>query len=644
MNQRQIFPPSLTFSARARVRNLEEYRALYEAASDDPETFWRGQASCLDWYRQPDRIYEEAEAGEATWFAGGRLNVTVNCVDRHAASQPDNAAIIWARNEPGEYETITFAQLKSGVGRFANLLLELGVRKGDRVCLYMPMMPELVVAMLACARIGAVHSVIFAGFSAEALRGRILDAGARVLVTADQGLRGNKVVPLKRIADEAVSGLDLVEHVLVARRTGADVPTTPRDIWLDEALTRHRTACTAAWMASEDPLFLLYTSGSTGKPKGLVHTTAGYLVWTSFTHRYVFDARADDINFCAADIGWITGHSYVVYGPLANGVPTVLFEGVPTWPDAGRMWKVVEDLRATLLYTSPTALRSLMRESDDYVTRYDRGSLRVLGSAGEPINPEVWRWFYEVVGESRCPIVDTWWQTETGGTMITPLPGATPLKPGSASLPMVGVRPVLLDADGNELTEAEAEGLLCLKGSWPGQARTIFGDHQRYRNTYFSAFPGYYFTGDGCRRDADGYYWITGRVDDVINISGHRLGTAEVESALVAHDDVAEAAVLGMPHPIKGQGIAAFVLLVSGVEPSEQLVGALKEQVRHVIGPVATPDAIHIVPDLPKTRSGKVMRRVLGKLVAGRTELGDLSTLADPTAVDGIRAALEGGA
>ena len=639
------FAPPVDFASRARIRSLDEYRTLYRRSVDDPDGFWREQSALLDWFHLPGSIHEAHGPGEVTWFSGGRLNVSVNCVDRHAATRPHHPAFIWAKNEPGAYDVITFADLKQRVGRCANLLRELGIRRGDRVCLYMPMIPDLPVAMLACARIGAVHSVVFAGFSAEALRDRIVDAGARVLITADEGLRGQRTIPLKRIADEALNGLAMVEHVLVARRSGADVPMQAgRDGYLDEGMARHRTACPAAWMASEDPLFLLYTSGSTGKPKGLVHCTGGYLLWASITHRYVFDARPEDVHFCAADIGWITGHSYIVYGPLANGVTSVLFEGTPTWPDATRYWRVVEDLRATILYTSPTALRALMREGDGPVRAYDRSSLRLLGTVGEPINPEVWRWYHAVVGEARCPIVDTWWQTETGGTMITPIPGAVDQKPGSATLPMFGVQPVLLDPEGQEITVTEAEGLLALRGSWPGQARTIFGDHQRYLDTYFRPFDGYYFTGDGCRRDADGYHWVTGRVDDVINVSGHRLGTAEVESALVAHDAVAEAAVIPIPHDVKGQGIAACVILSKGAadeEPSE-LVGALKEQVRHVIGPIATPDQVFIVPGLPKTRSGKLMRRVLRKLVAGDTDdLGDLSTLAEPTVMDRLRQVLQ---
>jgi acetyl-CoA synthetase len=637
-------PENTARGAAARVHSLEEYHARYAASIADPEAYWREHARSLRWFYEPDTIMDNTGEGEINWFSGGRLNVAVNCVDRHAAQTPDKVALLWAKNEPGEVEHITYRELKHRVGRMANLLRELGVRKGDRVCIYLPMIPELPVAMLACARIGAVHSVVFAGFSADSLRDRVLDAGARVLITANEGLRGNKHVPLKTIVDDAVEGLSLVEHVLVARRTQSPCKLRlGRDQWLDEALERHRTACPAEWMASEDPLFILYTSGSTGRPKGLVHTTAGYLLYASVTHRQVFDLRDDDVHFCAADCGWITGHTYIVYGPLANGVTTVIFEGLPNAPTASRLWEVADQVQATILYTSPTALRSLMREGDDPVKRTSRASIRVLGTVGEPINPHVWQWYHDVVGEGRCPIVDTWWQTETGGALITPLPGVTPLKPGSATLPLFGVSPVLVNEKGEEIHGNGVEGLLCLRGSWPGQARTIWGDHRRFLQTYFSTFPGLYFTGDGCRRDEDGYYWITGRVDDVINVSGHRLGTAEVESALVAHDAVAEAAVVPVPHEIKGQGIFAYVVTVEGIDTDpHELIGGLKEQVRRAIGPIATPDAVLLVRGLPKTRSGKLMRRILRKLAAGeRDGLGDLSTLADPQVVEEIIAQLD---
>ena len=637
-------PTNTATALTAPVHSLEEYHARYAASVANPEAYWREHARSLHWFYEPDTIMDNTGEGEINWFGGGRLNVAVNCVDRHAAKTPDKVALIWAKNEPGELERITYRELKHRVGRMANLLRELGVQKGDRVCIYLPMIPELPVAMLACARIGAVHSVVFAGFSAESLRDRILDAGARVLITANEGLRGNKHVPLKTIADDAVEGLGVVEHVLVARRTeGPCRMRVGRDQWLDEALERHRTACPAEWMASEDPLFILYTSGSTGRPKGLVHTTAGYLLYASVTHRQVFDLREDDVHFCAADCGWITGHTYIVYGPLANGVTTVIFEGLPNAPTASRLWEVADQVLATILYTSPTALRSLMREGDAPVKRTSRASIRVLGTVGEPINPHVWRWYHDVVGEGRCPIVDTWWQTETGGALITPLPGVTPLKPGSATLPLFGVLPVLVNEKGEEIHGNGVEGLLCLRGSWPGQARTIWGDHRRFLQTYFSTFPGLYFTGDGCRRDEDGYYWITGRVDDVINVSGHRLGTAEVESALAAHDAVAEAAVVPVPHEIKGQGIFAYVVTVEGIDTDPQeLIGGLKEQVRRAIGPIATPDGVLLVRGLPKTRSGKLMRRILRKLAAGeRDGLGDLSTLADPQVVEEIIAQLD---
>jgi len=634
-----MIPTKKEFSAKARIRDLDEYEALYQRSIETPEAFWKEQAQTLMWNHPPDVVCDMSMAGEHNWFSGGRLNVAVNCVDRHAAATPDKTAIIWAKNEPGEYEHISFAELKRNVGRVANVLRSKGVGKGDRVCIYMPMIPEVAYAMLACARIGAIHSVVFAGFSAEALRDRIVDAQAKVLFTANEGLRGGKKIELKRIVDDALDGVSLVEHVLVARRTDTEVSMKGgRDHWLDEAMADQRAACPAEWMAAEDPLFILYTSGSTGKPKGLVHTTAGYLLYTSLTHRYIFDAREDDIHFCAADVGWITGHSYIVYGPLCNGVTTVLFESTPLYPNATRYWETADDIGATLFYTSPTALRALMREGDAPVKKGKRESLRLLGTVGEPINPEVWNWYHDVVGDSRCPIVDTWWQTETGGVMISPLPGATPLKPGSATLPFFGIRPLLVDADGKRIEGNDVSGLLCIEGSWPSQARTIWGDHQRFLNTYFKPFPGLYFTGDGCRRDEDGYYWITGRVDDVINVSGHRIGTAEIESALVAHDAVAEAAVVPKPHDIKGQGIHAFVVLTEDADlAADEVTGTLKQQVRHAIGAIATPEEVIAVDALPKTRSGKIMRRVLRKIIAGEAhQLGDLSTLADPSVVDAL--------
>ncbi len=642
-----MIPVKPEIAARSHIRSLEEYRRLYRLSLDDPEGFWRKQAEILTWFHPPTQILDfDMKEVDFSWYGGGRLNACFNCVDRHLATQPDKTAIIWAGDEPGEYRTITYAELKHNVARVANVLLAHGIGRGDRVCIYLPMIPELAYAMLACARIGAVHSVVFAGFSAESLRGRILDAGARMVVTANEGLRGGKRIPLKATVDRAIEGLSSIETVLVTRRTAAEVPMTQgRDLWLEDETRKQRSTCPVEWMHSESPLFTLYTSGSTGKPKGVLHTTGGYLVFAAMTHKLVFDYQPGEVYFCAADVGWITGHSYIVYGPLANGATTVMFESVPTYPDAGRYWRIVDDLEVDIFYTAPTALRAIAREGDEWVKRYSRKSLKVLGTVGEPINPEVWRWYHDVVGEERCAVVDTWWQTETGGILITPLPGATPAKPGSATLPFFGVEPVLVDDNGVELEGNGVTGNLCLRRSWPGQARTIYGDHSRFRETYFTRFPGLYFTGDGCRRDEDGYYWITGRVDDVLNVSGHRLGTAEVESALVAHAAVAEAAVVGFPHDIKGTGIFAFVIVTPEFEGSDpdEIAGMLKEQVRHVIGPIATPDRIVVAPGLPKTRSGKIMRRILRKIACGEVhDLGDVTTLAEPAVVDKLVEAARG--
>ncbi len=612
------------------------YRAMYEASIRDPETFWGEQGRILDWIRPYGRVKNASFDGEIDirWYEDGQLNACANCVDRHLQTRADAIAILWEGDDPSEQAAITYRELHGHVGRFANVLKSMGVARGDRVTLYMPMIPEAAYAMLACARIGAIHSVVFGGFSPEALAGRITDCESRWLITADEGLRGGRTIPLKANADQAMAQCSRVEACLVVRRTGGTIPWVEgRDFWYHEAAARVSADCPPEVMNAEDPLFILYTSGSTGKPKGVLHTTGGYLVYAALTHRLVFDHHEDDIYWCTADVGWVTGHSYVVYGPLANGATTLMFEGVPNYPDSGRFWQVVDKHKVSLFYTAPTAIRALMQGGDSPVRATSRASLRILGTVGEPINPEAWRWYHRVVGDGRCPIVDTWWQTETGGIMISPLPGATALKPGSATLPFFGVRPELCHHDGTPV-EGEGVGNLCLLDSWPGQMRSVYGDHSRFKATYFSRFPGKYFTGDGCRRDRDGYYWITGRVDDVLNVSGHRLGTAEVESALVAHPAVSEAAVVGYPHDIKGQGLYCYVTLMAGSEPSEALRDALIQQVRKEIGPIATPDVIQWAPGLPKTRSGKIMRRILRKIAENDTEtLGDTSTLADPGVV-----------
>jgi acetyl-CoA synthetase len=635
-------PPNVQQSAH--IRSMAEYRTMYRRSIDDPAGFWAEQAKTLDWFHPfHDVLDADPDAVDFSWYAGGRLNASYNCVDRHLERGGGNrTAIIWAADEPGVYRHVTYRELKHDVCRIANVLLAHGVKKGDRVCIYMPMIPETVATMLACARIGAVHSVVFGGFSAESLRGRILDAGCRVLVTANEGKRGGRTVPLKAIADKAIEGLALVETVLVARRTDTDVPMQEgRDLWLDAEMKRQRSTCTVEWMGAEDPLFVLYTSGSTGKPKGLLHTTGGYLVYAAMTHKLVFDYHPGEIYCCAADVGWITGHTYIVYGPLANGATTVLFESTPVHPDAGRYWRMVDDLGINIFYTAPTALRAIAQAGSAPVHASSRKSLRILGSVGEPINPEIWKWYHDVVGEGRCAVVDTWWQTETGGIMITPLPGVTPTKPGSATLPFFGVKPVVVDNAGQILEADGVSGALCLAAPWPGQARTVYGDHERFIQTYYSQHPGLYFTGDGCRRDEDGYYWITGRIDDVLNVSGHRLGTAEVESALVAHATVAEAAVVGFPHAIKGTGIYAYVVLNEGAAREAESEGpaliesTLKDQVRQAIGGFAAPDVIHVTRGLPKTRSGKIMRRILRKIAAEEYDgLGDITTLAEPEVVE----------
>ncbi|MEQ9060854.1 MAG: acetate--CoA ligase [Gammaproteobacteria bacterium] len=619
--------------------NAEQYADMYARSLSDPDAFWAEQArEFVTWEQTWDSVSSyDFHSADIRWFDGARLNVSYNCLDRHLEQRGDQTAIIWEGDDPADHKHISYRELHADVCRFANVLKSRGVSKGDRVSIYMPMIPEAVVAMLACTRIGAVHSVVFGGFSPDALKDRILDSACSALITADEGLRGGRKVPLKANADKALEHCPDVSTVIVVRHTGAEIAWhDSRDHWYHECMAAADADCAPESMAAEYPLFILYTSGSTGKPKGVLHTTGGYLLHVAMTHKYVFDYHAGDIYWCTADIGWVTGHSYIVYGPLANGAISLMFEGVPTYPDAGRMWDVVDKHKVNIFYTAPTAIRALMGQGDEFVTRANRSSLRILGSVGEPINPEAWEWYYKVVGEERCPIVDTWWQTETGGILITPLPGARALKPGSATLPFFGVEPALVDDQGREI-EGPASGALVIKRSWPGQMRTVYGDHQRFKETYFAMFPGYYFTGDGARRDEDGYYWITGRVDDVINVSGHRMGTAEVESALVSHAAVSEAAVVGYPHAIKGQGIYAYVTLMSGIEPSEELRKELVAHVREEIGPIASPDVIQWAPGLPKTRSGKIMRRILRKVAANELDtLGDTTTLADPAVVDDL--------
>ncbi|HKO54928.1 MAG TPA: acetate--CoA ligase, partial [Thermoanaerobaculia bacterium] len=618
------------------------YRAKYEASIRNPEAFWAEEAKRIHWFKPPTRIKNTHFGPDNVairWFEDGVTNVAYNCVDRHLHTRGDQVAIIWEGDDPSESKTITYRELHAEVCRMANIMRNRGVEKGDRVTIYMPMIPEAAYAMLACARLGAIHSVVFGGFSPDSLASRIQDAKTAFVITADEGLRGGRKVPLKVNVDAAIErvGPGVVDHVLVVRRTGSDVNMVPgRDVYYHEAAELVSDDCPVEEMNAEDPLFILYTSGSTGTPKGVLHTTAGYLVYAAMTHQVVFDYHDGDVYWCTADVGWVTGHSYILYGPLANGATTLMFEGVPTYPTISRFWEVIDKHQVNIFYTAPTAIRSLMQAGEEPVKKTSRKSLRLLGSVGEPINPEAWEWYHRVVGDDRCPIVDTWWQTETGGILITPLPGATRLKPGSATRPFFGVKPQIVDADGKVL-EGAAEGNLVIADSWPGQMRTVYGDHERFVQTYFSTYPGKYFTGDGCRRDADGYYWITGRVDDVINVSGHRMGTAEVESALVAHPKVSEAAVVGYPHDIKGQGIYAYVTLMAGEEPSEELRKELVAWVRKEIGPIASPDLIQFSPGLPKTRSGKIMRRILRKIAEDEFgSLGDTSTLADPTVVDDL--------
>ena len=640
MSSNQKFYPSNEFSENAHIGSMEQYEKLYQESIKDPSGFWSKQAERLHWYKKWDNVVDfDFVDANIKWFSGGKLNVSYNCLDRHVeAGFGDRTAIIWEGNDPAEDKTFSYSELLAEVEKFANVLKDNGIQKGDRVCIYMQMVPQLPIAMLACARIGAVHSIVFGAFSSDSLRDRINDSSCKMLITQDTGVRGKKLdIPMKVNADKACAETPSIEVVVVVQRTGAEVNMEEgRDIWWHDGMEKAHDHCPPEEMDAEDPLFILYTSGSTGKPKGVLHTTGGYLVYTSLTHEKIFDYHEDDVYWCTADIGWGTGHSYIVYGPLANRAISVMFEGVPTYPDMGRFWQIVDKHKINLFYTAPTAIRALMRHGDRWPNEHDLSSLRLLGTVGEPIKEPEWMWYHSVIGSENCPIVDTWWQTETGGILITPLPGAIPTKPGSATLPFFGVEPVILNQEGNELDGA-VEGLLAIKSAWPGMMRTLYGDHERFRQTYFAAFPGYYLTGDGAKRDEDGYYWITGRVDDVLNVSGHRIGSAEVEGAIGKADGVAEAAVVGYPHDIKGQGIYAYVTLMSGLEPDDELTAAIVKTVRAEIGPHASPDKIQYTDGLPKTRSGKIMRRILRKIAEGEVDkLGDISTLADPSVVEDL--------
>ncbi len=636
-----VFHPSAQWSAHAHIKNMDQYQEIYDSSLRDRDAFWANIAERITWYKKWDTVSNvDFKKAEIKWFEGGKLNISYNCLDRHVeAGKGDRTALIWEGNNPEEDKRFTYQELLDEVQKFANVLKNIGVEKGDRVCMYLQMVPQLPVAMLACARIGAVHSIVFGAFSADSLRDRINDSECKVLITQDTGVRGTKqTIPMKSNADNAVAQTPSIEHVIVVQRTGEPIEMSDkRDLWWHEEMDKADAVCPPEEMDAEDPLFILYTSGSTGKPKGVLHTTGGYLVYASYTHELVFDYHEDDIYWCTADIGWITGHSYIVYGPLANCATSVMFEGVPNYPDFSRFWDVVDKHKITLFYTAPTALRALMKEGNQWVEKNDLSSLRLLGSVGETIKEPEWLWYYNIVGKGNCPIVDTWWQTETGGILLTPLPGATPIKPGTATFPFFGIEPVLLTEDGQEIEGNNVSGLLAIKSSWPGQMRTIYGDHDRFFETYFSQCSGYYFTGDGARRDGDGYYWITGRVDDVLNVSGHRIGTAEVEGAIGKADGVAEAAVVGYPHDIKGQGIYAFVTLMTGVDADDSIEQGIRESVKKDIGPHAKPDRLQFTPALPKTRSGKIMRRILRKIAEGDTDnMGDISTLADPSVVENL--------